>query len=195
MENFVVSLVIFTCVYAIFGLGLNLQWGYTGLLNFGHVAFMTVGAYATVLLTLGGVPLAIAALIGGALAALLGLLIGISTLRLRTDYLAIVTIGVAEVIRLIAVNEEWLTRGTFGIQKFPLPLATFNPGPFGRLIMIAILTTVLGLSYCVAVAAPNPKAGANHTAAARCDRSLSLPWQPQRRDLWGWRRGKISQKC
>jgi neutral amino acid transport system permease protein len=147
MENFVVSLVIFTCVYAIFGLGLNLQWGYTGLLNFGHVAFMTVGAYTTVLLTLGGVPLAIAALIGGALAALLGLLIGISTLRLRTDYLAIVTIGVAEVIRLIAVNEEWLTRGTFGIQKFPLPLANLNPGPLGRLLMVAILTTVLGLAY------------------------------------------------
>lgn len=146
MENFIVSVVIFTAIYAVFGLGLNLQWGFTGLINFGHVAFMTVGAYTTALLSQAGVPLAIAAIIGGGLAALLGLLMGISTLRLRTDYLAIVTIGVAELIRLAAVNEEWLTRGTFGIQRFPLPLATLNPSIPVRLGMILVLTVVVGLA-------------------------------------------------
>jgi neutral amino acid transport system permease protein len=146
MQGFIVSLIIFTAVFAIFGLGLNLQWGFTGLINFGHVAFMTLGAYTTALLSLNGVPLPIAVLTGAAVAALLGLLIGFSTLRLRTDYLAIVTIGVSELLRLIALNEAWLTRGTAGIQRFPLP-ATFTPSLPVRLAMIALLVGVIGLGY------------------------------------------------
>lgn len=147
MQDFIVYLIIFTAVFSVFGLGLNLQWGFTGLINFGHVAFMTLGAYTTALLTLAGVPIIVAVAAGAALAAFLGLLMGISTLRLRTDYLAIVTIGVSEMIRLVAVNEDWLTRGTFGIQRFPLPLANFSPSPALRMVMIAILVAVIGLGY------------------------------------------------
>jgi len=147
MEGFVVSLVIFTAIFTLFGLGLNLQWGYTGLINFGHVAFMTIGAYTTVLLSLRGVPLWLAAIIGGIAASLLGLLIGFSTLRLREDYLAIVTIGVSEMLRLIAINEEEVTRGTFGIQGFPLPLADLNPGWLLRVLMMVVLAAVVGLAY------------------------------------------------
>ena len=140
INGYLVYLITVTGVFALFALGLNLQWGFAGLINFGHVAFMTIGAYVTVLLTLQGVSLAIAPIIGGAVAALLGLLIGTSTLRLREDYLAIVTIGVSELLRLIANNEEWLTRGTFGIQDYPLPLENWEPGVFGQLIAIASLT-------------------------------------------------------
>ncbi|MBD2022618.1 branched-chain amino acid ABC transporter permease [Leptolyngbya sp. FACHB-36] len=145
--GYYVSLVIFTAIYALFSLGLNLQWGFTGLINFGHVAFMTIGAYATVLLSLQNVPLAVAVLIGAALAAFLGLLIGFATLRLREDYLSIVTIGVSEVLRLVALNEEWLTRGSFGVQNFPLPLETFRPTLLSRYAMIGILTVIVGLAY------------------------------------------------
>lgn len=147
MEGFVVSLIIFTAIFAVFGLGLNLQWGFTGLINFGHVAFMTLGAYTTVLLSMAGVPLIFALLAGALVASLLGLLIGFSTLRLREDYLAIVTIGVSEVLRMVAINEDWLTRGTFGLQRFPLPLAEINPNLGVRLLFMAILTTVVGLAY------------------------------------------------
>jgi len=147
MEGFIVSLITFSAVFAVFALGLNLQWGFTGLINFGHVAFMSVGAYTTVLLSQKGIPLLLAALLGGALAALLGLLVGISTLRLRADYLAIVTIGVSEVIRLAVINEKWLTQGTFGIQRFPLPLANFNPASPIRILMILGFMGVLGLGY------------------------------------------------
>ncbi len=138
--GYIVFLTISTAIYAIFGLGLNVQWGYAGLINFGHVAFMTIGAYTTVLLSSQGVPLIIAVIIGAALAAVLGFLIGLSTLRLREDYLSIVTIGVAEVIRLIALNEEWLTRGSFGIQSYPIPLGNFQPSLFSKILMIGILT-------------------------------------------------------
>ncbi len=147
MVGYLVSLVIFTATFALFGLGLNLQWGYTGLINFGHVAFMIIGAYATVLLSSQGVPLLLAVAIGGGLAALLGLLIGFSTLRLREDYLAIVTIGVSEMLRLVALNEEWLTQGPRGVYGYPLPLATWEPNPVGKLIAIALWTAVTILAF------------------------------------------------
>lgn len=154
MEGYIVSLIIFTAIFAVFGLGLNLQWGFTGLINFGHVAFMTIGAYTTALLSALDLPwlptplhLIGAVTVGALLAALLGLLIGFSTLRLREDYLAIVTIGVSEIVRLVALNEEWLTRGAFGIQRYPLPLGSFNPTLLTRLGMMAVLAAIVGLAY------------------------------------------------
>ncbi|AFZ47666.1 neutral amino acid ABC transporter membrane protein [Cyanobacterium stanieri PCC 7202] len=140
MVQYLVFLTISTGLYALFALGLNLQWGFTGLINFGHVAFMIIGAYTTVLLSLQGMPIFLAVIIGIIGSSVLGLLMGASTLRLREDYLAIVTIGVAEFLRLVAQNEEWLTRGTFGIQRYPLPLGTFQPNLAGKYLMIFILT-------------------------------------------------------
>lgn len=142
--DYLVFLVTIAAIYAIFALGLNLQWGFTGLLNFGHAGFMAIGAYTTILLSLAGVPLLIAVIAAGLLAALLGLVMGISTLRLREDYLAIVTIGFSEIIRLIAVNEEWLTNGTFGIQGFKIPLENFRPTLATRYGMVAIFTAIVG---------------------------------------------------
>ena len=142
MVGYLVFLTIYIGLYALFALGLNLQWGYAGLINFGHVAFMTVGAYTTVLLSSLGVPLIFAVVAGVAIAAFLGLIIGMSTLRLREDYLAIVTIGVSELLRLIALNEEWLTEGSFGVRGFPLPLERFDPNLFQKYILIGILTAL-----------------------------------------------------
>ncbi|GAB4548136.1 MAG: hypothetical protein Tsb0014_42900 [Pleurocapsa sp.] len=140
MVGYLVFIIISVGLFALFALGLNLQWGFAGLINFGHVAFMTVGSYTTVLLSSMGVPLIVSVIAGAALAALLGLLIGTSTLRLRTDYLAIVTIGVSELLRLIALNEEWLTRGAFGVQGYPLPLERFDPNLWQKYFMVALLT-------------------------------------------------------
>jgi len=142
MVDYLVFLTVSTAIFALFGLGLNLQWGFTGLINFGHVAFMTVGAYASVLLSERGWPLALAVLAGMAIAAFLGALVGLSTLRLREDYLAIVTIGVSELVRLIALNEEPITRGAFGLQGYPLPLSQWNPNAAGKSAAIVVLTGV-----------------------------------------------------
>ncbi len=142
--DYLVFLVTIAAIYAIFALGLNLQWGFTGLLNFGHAGFMAIGAYTAILLSLAGVPLLIAVIAAGLLASVLGLVMGISTLRLREDYLAIVTIGFSEIIRLIAVNEEWLTNGTFGIQGFKIPLENFRPTLATRYGMVAIFTAIVG---------------------------------------------------
>jgi neutral amino acid transport system permease protein len=145
MVIYFVFLTISAATYALFSLGLNLQWGVTGLINFGHVAFMAIGAYSTVLLSLQGVPIPIAVLVGAGLSALLGLLIGMSTLRLREDYLGIVTIGVSELVRLVAKNEAWLTKGTFGVQGYPVPF-NFQPEYPVRLLLIGWLTAICGLA-------------------------------------------------
>ena len=115
--------------YAISAIGLNLQFGYTGLLNFGHVAFMMVGAYGTaVTVDLGG-SLWLGIVVGVLAGAALGLLLGIPTLRLRADYLAIVTISVGEILRLLARSgfSEGLTGGVFGIQAFADEFFDLNP--------------------------------------------------------------------
>ncbi|MGL5878327.1 MAG: branched-chain amino acid ABC transporter permease [Xenococcaceae cyanobacterium] len=140
MTGFLVFLTISTALFSIFALGLNLQWGFTGLINFGHVAFMTIGAYTTVLLSSQGVPIIIAVIIGAGLAALLGLLIGTATLRLREDYLSIVTIGVSELLRLIALNEEQITKGAFGVSRFPIPLEKLPNNPITQILTIGTLT-------------------------------------------------------
>ncbi|WP_414549989.1 branched-chain amino acid ABC transporter permease [Anabaena sp. CCY 0017] len=151
MVEYLIFLAISTATFALFSLGLNLQWGYTGLINFGHIAFMTLGAYTTVLLSFQGVPLLVSAVIGSIVAALLGLIIGFATLRLREDYLAIVTIGVGELIRLVVNNQElpvkdtWIS-GAFGVQSYPIPLST-APNLFVRLMMMGLLTVLAFITF------------------------------------------------
>jgi branched-chain amino acid transport system permease protein len=114
--------------FAIVCLGLNLQWGETGLFNVGVAGFVAVGAYTSAILTtppssahLGGfgLPIVIGWLAGMAAAGLVSLAVGAITLRLRADYLAITTFGVAVVIQLVALNAQWLTGGPFGIGFIP----------------------------------------------------------------------------
>jgi neutral amino acid transport system permease protein len=154
MQGYIISILIFTATYGVFALGLNLQWGYTGLLNFGHVAFMAIGAYTTALISsmeIPGLPLwlqiPLAVFVGAFFSAGLGLLMGFATLRLRTDYLAIVTIGVSEIVRLIAKNETWLTRGNDGLQRYPLPLEGFVPPLPLRFVMLAVLLVIVAVGY------------------------------------------------
>lgn len=120
--------------YAISAVGLNLQFGYTGLLNFGHVAFMLVGAYGMAITVDQGGNLWLGLVIGVGLAVILGAVIGIPTLRLRADYLAIVTIAVGEILRLVVRSRfaAPLTKGVFGIQRFADGFFELNPLPAGR---------------------------------------------------------------
>jgi branched-chain amino acid transport system permease protein len=118
--------------FGILCLGLNLQWGQTGLFNVGVAGFVAIGAYTSALLTAPeaanrvgglGLPIAIGWFGAAAASSLAALIIGTVTLRLRADYLAITTFGVAIVIQLVAVNAEWLTGGPFGIAFIPRPFA------------------------------------------------------------------------
>jgi ABC-type branched-subunit amino acid transport system permease subunit len=102
-------------IYTIFALGLQLQFGFAGLLNFGQVAFMAVGAYTMAILVVKeGWSTWLAAPLGLAAAAVAGLLLGLPALRLRSDYFAIVTIAFSEIVRYVATNEDALTGGSQG---------------------------------------------------------------------------------
>lgn len=103
-------------VYALMSMGLVTIWGQGGMVNLGLVGFFAVGAYVSALLTGQGVPIVIGWLAGAVLAGAVGVLLTVSTQRMRGDYLAIVSLGFAEVIRLIANNETWLTHGSDGIS-------------------------------------------------------------------------------
>jgi neutral amino acid transport system permease protein len=130
-----------TVGYALSAVGLNLQFGYAGLVNFGHVAFMMVGAYGTAMTVEFGGPLWLGIIIGILTAILLGVLIGIPTLRLRADYFAITSIAAAEVLRLLvrSSSAEPLTGGVFGLQGFGSDFYALNPFPNTELYGLAPL--------------------------------------------------------
>jgi neutral amino acid transport system permease protein len=122
-------------IYALAAVGLNVQFGYAGLLNFGQVGFMLVGAYGVaVSVATFGWSLWAGLLVGILCAVVLALILGIPTLRLRGDYLAIATIGAGEVLRYFYRSSylEPLTGGVFGLRQFANPFFDANPFPPGR---------------------------------------------------------------
>jgi len=133
-----INLLTFAGIYGLAAIGLNVHFGLTGLLNFGHASFMGVGAYVTLLLiphaagregeiTESGLPFLLALLIGVIAAALFGLLLGLPAIRLRGDYLAIVTIAAAEIFRLLVRDLESITGGVYGIINFSEALQKYRP--------------------------------------------------------------------
>ena len=133
--NYVVFFAITAGTYGVLALGLNIQWGYAGLFNIGIAGFYALGAYAAALVSgpppsawdgriCGGfeLPFIVGLLAAAIVCGIVAFLIGMPTLRLRTDYLAIATIGIAETIRLVLKNESWLTNGVWGLQQIPSPL-------------------------------------------------------------------------
>ena len=148
---------VFATVYAIITLGLNLQWGYTGLFNVGVAGFVALGAYTSALLTtppqsgqLAGfnLPVAVGMVAAMAVTGLMGALIGALALRLRQDYLAITTFGIAVTIQLFANNAKSLTGGPFGVQFIPKPLqAWLGAGLPWTLAYLALALVLLAVAY------------------------------------------------
>jgi branched-chain amino acid transport system permease protein len=145
--------------YAIICLGLNIQWGQTGLFNVGVAGFVAVGAYASALLTtpetvdrFGGfaMPMAVGWIGAMIAAALCAAVVGVVTLRLRADYLAITTFGIAVALQLVALNAQGLTGGPFGIGFIPRPFAAVAEQPtafiFANLGLVAGVTLVVYLA-------------------------------------------------
>jgi branched-chain amino acid transport system permease protein len=143
MLSYVIFTLTICAVYALLALSLNLIWGGVGLVNLGLAGFFAVGAYASAIASGAGAPIVIgwaAALVVGAL---VGLVVTFATLRLRDDYLAIVTLGFAEVIRLIALNERWLTKGSDGISGIRAPLKAELGLQGFNLLYLALVSAVV----------------------------------------------------
>lgn len=132
-------------IYAIVCLGLNCQWGYTGHLNFGIAGFFAVGAFTTALFTTSAptgimaqyaqqafglqMPFLVGIIAAAIAAGVVGLLVALPVLRLRMDFLAIATLGIAEIIRLVFRNERWLANGPQPMRGIPQPLSCLFDHP------------------------------------------------------------------
>jgi branched-chain amino acid transport system permease protein len=148
---------VFATIFGMVVLGLNLQWGFTGLFNVGVAGFVAIGAYTSALLTapddpnrIGGLALPIAIGFLGAMAAsgAAAFVVGVAALRLRHDYLAITTFGIAVTLQLVALNAQGLTGGPFGLQFIPKPFAGLVAGNLAwNLAYLAMAAALLGLAY------------------------------------------------
>jgi branched-chain amino acid transport system permease protein len=142
---YIVSFSVMAGIYAILSLALNTQWGYNGHLNFGIAGFFAVGAFTFALFTTEmpeglaaeyshqafglGAPFLVGVLAAAVVSGVVALLIAVPVLRLRLDFLAIATIGIAEIIRLIFQNERWLANGPQPLRGIPRPLACLFESP------------------------------------------------------------------
>lgn len=140
MNQYQLRILNLCAIYVILGLSLNLVNGFTGLFVLGHAGFMAVGAYTTALLTLSPemkasnffikpiiaplatiqLPFPIALLVAGLMAAIAGFIIGAPALKLKDDYLAIATLGFAEIIRVVFTNTQSITNGALGLKGVPV---------------------------------------------------------------------------
>jgi len=178
--SYLVSFTTMASIYAILALGLNTQWGFNGHLNFGIAGFFAIGAFTTALVTTAAptgamanytqqafgleAPFLVGVLAGGLVSGAIAFLIAIPVLRLRMDFLAISTIGIAEIIRLIFQNERWLANGPQPLRGIPRPLDCLVKDPgcapdwlgwlFGPLeardytyLYVVIVTLALALIY------------------------------------------------
>jgi len=143
-------------IFGIICLGLNLQWGQTGLFNVGIAGFVAIGAYTSALLTTPdapgrfggfGMPIVVGWLAAALVTGILALVIGALTLRLRSDYLAITTFGVAIAIQLTALNFQRLTGGPFGIAFIPRPFASLQGNALAfdvaNFVLVAAVTLIV----------------------------------------------------
>ncbi|MDB5512568.1 MAG: inner-rane translocator [Enterovirga sp.] len=144
MEAYLAAISIIALIYVLLSLGLNLQYGLTGLINFGHVGFFAIGAYTSAILAGRGLPLPACFAAAAVLAGLAAWPIGLISLRLRDDYFAIVTLGFSEIVRLVVTSERWLTNGVQGIPGIPRLFSSLS-GPasqaatFAAILAVAVL--------------------------------------------------------
>ncbi|WP_435068034.1 branched-chain amino acid ABC transporter permease [Haloplanus sp. C73] len=146
-------------IYSLLAIGMNMHWGDTGLLNFAHAAFFAVGAYTSAILTTPpatgdlatrvvgfNFPIVAGVVAGTVLAGLTGLLIAVTSVRLEGDYLAMVTLSSAELIRLLIHNEAWLTTGAQTLKNIPRPLDGVVPVSYD-LFYLVLVWAIVGVCY------------------------------------------------
>lgn len=153
-----VSFLIAGGIYAILCLALNIQWGLGGLFNAGIAGFFAVGAYTSAIFTtqisdkhLGGfgLPVPVGLLAAAVLAGATGWVVAKICIRLKSDYLAMASIGIAEILRLIIVNESWLTNGSLGISQIPRPFDGLVQGRTADIVFMLYVWVIVAIVYVI----------------------------------------------
>ena len=157
LVSYLVFFLILSLIFAVAVLGLNLQWGFTGLFNAGVAGFIAIGAYTMAILTgptrdavLGGFELPFVVGLVGAMAAsgIGAVIVGLATLKLRHEYLAVATFGIAVTIQLVCLNWEYLTGGTLGLIGIPNPSKAWAEGSLAQnALYLLVVSVVVGLVF------------------------------------------------
>ncbi len=157
LVSYIVFFLILSLIFGVAVLGLNLQWGFTGLFNAGVAGFTAIGAYTMAILTgpardavFGGFELPfVVGLIGAMIASGIGaVIVGLATLKLRHEYLAVATFGIAVTIQLVCLNWEYLTGGTLGLIGIPNPSKAWADGPLAQnALYLLVVVVVVGLTF------------------------------------------------
>src|SRR3954462_14043175 len=159
MISFLVLLGIVVCFSAILALALNFQWGLGGMVNFGLTGFYALGGYSSALLMLKAGANTFFDTLGAVLiVALVFGLVALVTLPVaEEDYFAIVTLGVGEMLRLVVLNEDWLTKGALGLTGIPRPLGdVVSPGQYQYLLLALSAAALLGVLAFLTVIQRSP---------------------------------------
>jgi ABC-type branched-subunit amino acid transport system permease subunit len=159
MISFLVLVGIVVCFSAILALALNFQWGQGGMVNFGLTGFYALGAYSSALLMLkAGANTFFAAVGAIVVVALVCGLVALVTLRVtEEDYFAIVTLGVGEMLRLVVLNEDWLTKGALGLAGIPRPFGDLVPPEQYQYFLLGLsLVLLLGVLAFLTVIQRSP---------------------------------------
>ena len=147
--NFIIYLLTMIGIYSLLAMSLNFQVGFTGLINFGQVAFFCIGAYTSALLVVNaGVPVVVAFLAAMALSGIFGYIMSIPTKSLKSDYWAIATLASGEIVRLVALNEAWLTAGPFGVMGIPQILKDLIPKDAYPVFYLLFVIACIIIVYC-----------------------------------------------
>ena len=149
MFNFFLLILIYSGIYALMALGQNVITGYGGMLSLTQAGFFAIGSYATAILsTRFGFSFWATLPVAALFSALCGLLIGLPTLRLKGDYLAIATLGFGEIVRNVLNNWDSLTRGPMGIQKIPMPkFFGFVINPYTKYAFLVMVIIFVAIAY------------------------------------------------
>lgn len=158
---FLAGVVILMGIYALLTMSVNMQYGYAGLMNFGIVGFVAVGAYTYAIVTRGAPvgqdaylfffdqPWWVGFIAAGVVTTLFALIIGLPTVRVGGDYLLIVTFAFSEVIQDLLSNEAWLTNGTRGYINIEQPFRQLIPGQNYQFFLAGMVVLIVILVYLV----------------------------------------------
>ena len=149
MFNFFLLILIYSGIYALMAIGQNVITGYGGMLSLTQAGFFAIGSYATAILaTRYGFSFWTTLPVAVLISAFFGFLIGLPTLRLKGDYLAIATLGFGEIVRNVLNNWDSLTNGPMGIQRIPMPdLFGFTINPYRKYAFLVMVFVFVGIAY------------------------------------------------
>ncbi|MEM2928384.1 MAG: branched-chain amino acid ABC transporter permease [Nitrososphaerota archaeon] len=158
MIAFLLDTFIWIALYSILALSLSIEYGFTGIVNFGKALFFMIGAYVSAIVTLNGLNYFVGLLFAILFSALIGLISSIPMIKVKEDYFAIITLALSECIRIILKNEYWIAGGPIGLKNIPsaFPLKNLSYEIFLILNLFLVIGILLSFHLIVKILTNSP---------------------------------------